>query len=349
MQPCDAKILRPGVSVVVCCYNSANRLPETLAHLVQQEVSENLSWEVVVVDNGSTDNTAGVARSCWPKNSPIPLRVVVEPQVGLSNARQRGFLEANFDLVSFVDDDNWVAPDWVATAAAVMQEHPEAGACGGRTEAVCESPPPSWFNKFQEHYACGAKSDRALDVTERGGFLWGAGITIRKGAWQHLITCGFQPRLVGRRGTSLSGGEDSELCKALRLAGWKLWYDPRLSLRHYMPASRLQWSYLRRMQRGYGASFPAGDPYAVALQNRPKRPSWHSRTVRALARLLVISTRRPQLLLGWAGEGDEVTLQWERVLGRFLTLLRERKWYEQGFRDVYDLRSRIAARATQPA
>src|SRR6185437_5482655 len=65
-----------GVSVVICTYNGAARLPRTLAHLAAQENTGAIAWEVLVVDNASTDDTAEVARRCWPAHAPAPLRIV---------------------------------------------------------------------------------------------------------------------------------------------------------------------------------------------------------------------------------------------------------------------------------
>src|SRR5690348_8092021 len=73
-----------GISVVICTYNGAERLPQTLAHLAAQEDTGTIAWEVLVVDNASTDDTAEVARRCWPADAPAPLRVVGEPRMGLS-------------------------------------------------------------------------------------------------------------------------------------------------------------------------------------------------------------------------------------------------------------------------
>src|SRR5438552_1053990 len=119
-----------GVSVVVCCHNSAPRLTATLTHLAVQQVHGDLQWEVIVVDNASTDDTAGVAHDAWPRSLPI-LRVVHECALGLAHARSRGLSEARYEIVSFIDDDNWVDPDWVKVLADVMAQHPDIGACGG--------------------------------------------------------------------------------------------------------------------------------------------------------------------------------------------------------------------------
>jgi glycosyltransferase involved in cell wall biosynthesis len=122
------------MTIAVCCHNSAARLPETLRHLREQVVPAGLDWEVVLIDNGSTDDTVRVAKNAWSGMETVALRVISEPRLGLSYARHRAFEEAAFPLVAFVDDDNWLASDWVARGVATMAEHPEAGASG-----VCES------------------------------------------------------------------------------------------------------------------------------------------------------------------------------------------------------------------
>jgi glycosyltransferase involved in cell wall biosynthesis len=168
----------PGVSVVVCTHNGAARLPDTLAHLAAQNVPAQLAWEVVVVDNRSTDDTSAVARSAWSAHAPAPLRVVAEPVLGPRFARVRAFAEARHTLVSFVDDDNWVAPDWVETVWQVMEAHPEAGACGGDGEAA---------------------TDETAGAAATPGYFWGAGLTVRAAAWEALRAKGFELSLGASR------------------------------------------------------------------------------------------------------------------------------------------------------
>ncbi|MCY7278070.1 MAG: glycosyltransferase family 2 protein, partial [Phormidesmis sp. CAN_BIN44] len=129
-----------GISIVICCYNSAQRLPETLAHLAAQAIPSTVPWEIIIIDNASTDNTADVARASWLSTSSAPLHIIHEPQQGLSYARLRGFCESTYDVISFVDDDNWVCPEWVQTVSEIMTQHPHVGACGGCSEAVLDSP-----------------------------------------------------------------------------------------------------------------------------------------------------------------------------------------------------------------
>jgi cellulose synthase/poly-beta-1,6-N-acetylglucosamine synthase-like glycosyltransferase len=270
-----------------------------------------------------------VARESWPDDAPASLRVVTEPRLGLSFARSAGVEAARYELVCFVDDDNWVGADWVETVAEVMRAQPTVGACGGRSEAVFEGEPPHWFARYQASYAVGTQGDGPGDVTETRGLLWGAGLTVRKSAWRGLQEEGFTFRAPDRQGAALTSGGDSELCLALRLRGWRLWYDPRLRLQHYLPANRLTWSYLRRLH--YAAAFSAVSqdeyyfqllPFGKGLRGRLRRRwEWQAmRTAGMLLRHPVKAVRARRELC----EGDAGVLQVESVLGRLAALVAAR-------------------------
>jgi glycosyltransferase involved in cell wall biosynthesis len=322
------------VSVVVPSHNGSARLPATLAHIAEQRPPAELTWEVVLVDNASTDGTANAA---WPADAPVPLRVVREPRIGLGHARLRGFAEARGELVTWVEDDNWIAPDWLETTTSIMREHPEAGACGGINEPVCEITPPAWFESFQFAYAAGPQGPTAGDVTTSRGFLWGAGLTIRRAAWERLVDGGFQPLLVDRRGSAnFNSGGDSEICFALHLAGWRLRFEPRLRLRHFLLAHRLDWHYLRRLFRGAGAATVGLDPYNRAVAGN--RTDGRRRIWAGEARPIVVDLgrRRREVLdsLRHTGEGDRDVLDLEWKLGRLSQLLRRRDAYDRSLRAV---------------
>jgi glycosyltransferase involved in cell wall biosynthesis len=328
-----------GVSVVVCCHNSTERLAPTLAHLAAQQVPEGLPWEVILIDNASTDGTADQARSLWPADAGAPLRVVLETQLGTTYARCRGLAEAQYEFVTLVDDDNWVCPEWVRTAAEVMAAHPEIGACGGLNEAVCEGEPPWWFEPFKKSYVIGPQGSEGGFLTEEWASLWGAGMTIRRSAWDQLLGSGWRHLLGGRLGGNLTGCDDLELSYALRFTGWQLWYEPHLRLQHFLPARRLQWSYLRRLHRGGGASSVGLDPYGFVSQGNTAglkqklRQSWQWQALSTLKALLpyglkvVFSSR--QLM-----EGDADVLRIEGHLGRLFELVRRREGYRAGILEL---------------
>lgn len=132
-------------SVVIPTYNGARYLAGLLSRLEEQVDTGNISWEIVVVDNNSSDNTSAIAKEYqnnWDK--PFPLSYCFEPKQGLAFARHRGVKEAKGEFVGFVDDDAIPAPDWVAKAYAFGKSHPKAGAWGSYIEPKFEvEPPPS--------------------------------------------------------------------------------------------------------------------------------------------------------------------------------------------------------------
>jgi len=326
-----------GVSVVICCHNSAKRLPPTLAHLASQQNCDIIPWEVIIVDNASQDDTGRVALeewSKWSKSKSIPLRVVHEPQLGLIYARLRGIFEAHYEFISFVDDDNWVYPNWVRLGWEILSQHPEVGACGGYGEPVFESVPPWWFEHVKGGLGVGPQVSQNPDQSQETLTLWGTGFK-RKTALTQLVENGFEPLLTGRQGGKLLSGEDIEISLALRLAGWKLLYDPRLRFKHYLPSYRLDWNYLRRLFRGFGMASVRLDPYRFALAGEPKNlrqkleRTWQWQFITGLINLRRFRKTLTKLLLNQPTEGNYYVLQLERLVGRLSELLRVWKEYNQ--------------------
>lgn len=332
-----------NVSIVICCYNSAPRLPETIRHLLAQEVPAGLLWEVIVVDNACTDNTTEVALSRWPDDALAPMRVVSEPEPGLSNARRKGFEVAQYELVSFVDDDNWVAPNWVRLVSEIMTAHPEVGALGGRTEAVFEDEPPWWFECFQQQFVVGRQQEKTGSISIDRGYLWGAGLTIRKTAWVRMVANGFQSLLSDRKGEALVSGGDNEIGYALILSGWKLYYDSDLCLKHFMPSSRMNWSYLRKLNRGLGITRVGLEPYEFALKSlTPDLPLifdriWIWQALKTLGKVILWHGWDWTRSIWTDTEGSKKMLGAEYHLGRLLEILKRRNEYDQSVKKVWSL------------
>ena len=327
-----------GVSVVVCCHNSAARLPQTLAHLQAQQVPSGFCWEVIVVDNASTDDTSNVAKTLWGECASAPLLIVKEPKLGLSHARMRGIESARYELVSFVDDDNWLAPNWISVAFQIMTEHPEVGACGGSGEAVFQVDPPAWFPQFEHAYAVGKQSSRYDDITEITDWgesqLWGAGLTIRVSAWKDIHSKGFKVLLKGRTGKVLISGEDYEICNALRLAGWHLWYAPTLRFQHYIPEQRLTWSYLLKLHRGFGFSNAKLDAYRMQFKHSGISNSkilgyyWINQVARSLFHICVLIPFKILKEKDFYWKGNKYIVSWNFIFARMLGILSLHKNYD---------------------
>lgn len=233
-----------STSTVICCYNSETRISATLEALSKCETRS--PAEVILVDNGSTDNTTSIAEKAWERaGNPYTLRIVTEPQLGLTYARRTGVFNAKHDIVVFCDDDNWLAPDYLMITGEALSD-PKVGAVSGQADPIFEGPVPSFVYSHGHWLALGIQALSTGDVTESRKFLWGAGLAIRRKDLLTIYQCPSLPILTGRSGTlSAASGDDNELCWAITLLGKRLVYDERLYLRHFMPRERLQIGYLR--------------------------------------------------------------------------------------------------------
>jgi len=238
-----------GVSVIICCYNSARRLPETLSHLARQQVVPGVAWEVILVDNASSDDTAGVAMK---HQSTLSLRIVREDKKGLSSARRRGIAESKFDTLVFCDDDNWLDPNYVACAFDIMRDR-SIGALGGVGSPAFETSEPSWFHYVRSYYALGEQKN---NIVPKSGFryLYGAGMVVSNAAITKLYASGFTNLTSGRLGNTLVSGEDTELTLALQQRGYRVEWSEKLKFRHFITKERLTLNYCSRLIIGVGYS-----------------------------------------------------------------------------------------------
>lgn len=220
--------------------------------------TENISWEILIVDNNSTDNTATIIEEYQSNWSDLcPIEYYFEPRQGASYARQRAIKEAKSPLVGFLDDDNLPSPDWVASACAFGQYHPQVGAYNGLIHPIYEVSPPKNFERIASCLAIIEWEDTeafCFDSKEKGGLLPpGAGIVIRKQAWVENVPNNLE--LKGPVSGSLTAkGEDIEGFLYIRNAGWEIWFNPGMHIYHQIPKSRLEKEYLIRLLRGVGLS-----------------------------------------------------------------------------------------------
>lgn len=333
-----------GISVLICTYNGATRVNATLQHLATQQVPAFLPWEVLLVDNNSTDNTIAVGMAYWQSiGAPVPLRTLSQPIAGKSHALELGFLQAKYRYVCIVDDDNWLAPNYLALAWEIMEAHPEVAVVGGLGRPVCEVAPPIWFADFAIDYAAGRQAKTPGDITLAPGFLYGAGSFIRWAAWERIHQAGFKSLLTGRNGTKLSSGEDNEMCYAFALAGYRIWYDERLTFEHFISASRLNWNYVRRLYQGNATSEVELRPYRhfFSLPNSIPSLIWlrnGAYSTRYALHWTWLALRQGQLRIK---EGDGVTLR-AAYYWRVASLYLANEWEKSPkFRQVQEFIARL--------
>jgi glycosyltransferase involved in cell wall biosynthesis len=243
-------------TVAIRTYDAGPRLVEILERLRNQAGVDDRRWEILVVDNNSSDDSRDrvmALQADWDR--PWPLRYCLEPRQGAIFARQRAIREAKGHWVGFLDDDNFPAPDWVAESIAFGEVHPEAGAYSSRIAGEFERTPPPGFDRIAQFLPV-IERDEVICFTQGsyGRKLVlppGAGLVVRRSAW--LTAVPEELRLSGPVGKSLvAKGEDLEGLSYIKQQGWEIWFNPKMQISHRILAHRLERSYLLSFFQGIG-------------------------------------------------------------------------------------------------
>ena len=245
------------LTVILPTHNpDAGRLRRTLRALRAQSLPTE-QWELLIVDNASRP---ALSLPDFADIAPANTRLITEPQPGLTHARRRGFAAAGGELIVLVDDDNVLAPDYLAQVAALFAAHPAVGALGGRSAPEFEQVPASWWqSEFNGLIACRDLGPAPLLATGRHEYPAcapiGAGMALRRAAAQTWLADPTASSLPDRRGGELTSGGDNDIILTVLAAGWAVAYFPNLALTHLIPAGRMQPGYLGRLNRGIAKSW----------------------------------------------------------------------------------------------
>lgn len=234
------------ISVVICTHNRADSLARTLASLTTQTLSHD-DFEVLVVDNASTDHTANVVGT-FPN---LPVRYIYEPTLGLSIARNTGWHAARGEYVAFLDDDAVAVPDWLMSIMQEIAERPNTNVCyAGRSKVRFPSVRPSWLSDaLMVSFGELDLGDRVRYLNETSHFALGCNMILPRSV---LKTCdGFAPTL-GRIATQLRSGEEVLLQQQILATGGDIVYLPDALISHHIDTARLtrRWVLRRRFWEG---------------------------------------------------------------------------------------------------
>lgn len=243
-----------GISIIICCYNSEERLAKTLECIALQKFNKEIKAELIVVDNNSSDRTIEVAKKTWQKYSPIDItiKIVSEKKPGLIYARNKGVQSAAYDFIIFCDDDNLLFEDFLEVAYELMVTEPKTGIIGSLSILKSESTPPLWFDKYKGYFAVGPQNNTDGIIEGNSPYVFGAGCVIRRSVFIMLEKLNFSFLAVGREGDKLSSGEDVEICYVIKLLGLEIGYSSRLRFYHHLNPQRLNEQYILKLAYHFG-------------------------------------------------------------------------------------------------
>jgi glycosyltransferase involved in cell wall biosynthesis len=234
--------MRMDASILICTYNRAESLRRTLTSLARMEPLPDAQWEVLVVDNRSTDNTEQVCREFEGR---LPIRYCMEPTPGKSAALNTAIRSTTADLLLFTDDDVDVDPLWLKGFTEAAARMPDVPFFAGRILARLEGNPPRWFAEHAQSTL--SQLTVQFDPGDRespseGAF--GANMAIRAEVFRKGIS--FR-RDLGPVGTKRIPSEEAQLFQDIRAAGWSPGaYIPAALLYHRTNSSRMTEAYVRQ-------------------------------------------------------------------------------------------------------
>lgn len=244
------------LSVILCTHNPRTDYLQRTLEALRAQTLGSAAYELIIVDNASREPVAGRFDLSWHPAA----RVVVEPATGLTAARLRGIAEAVSELVVWVDDDNLLAPDYLAEAVRLGDAFPQLGVWGcGHFTPEWETPPAPGLEPYLSYLAVGRVdrarwSNRAFDFDAMPA---GAGLCCRRAVVRRFAdSLRTDPRRLqlGRIGQGLGGCEDFDLGLNAIDLGLGTGVFPSLRLTHLMPASRVREDYLLRLVEGHERS-----------------------------------------------------------------------------------------------
>jgi glucosyl-dolichyl phosphate glucuronosyltransferase len=252
------------ISVIICTANRSQRLLKTLKSIATSSLPESVEWEVLIVDNNSSDATRQLSEEFCRYNS-THFRYVFEPKSGKSHALNRGIVEATGDVLAFTDDDVTVETTWIRNLTANLEGGKWAGAAG-RTFPEQPFELPNWLSPKRPHaLAPLALFDPPLDAGPLKISPYGNNMAFHKSVFERHG--GFRIDLGPGLGSGVpQKSEDSEFGNRLLAAGEQLRYEPSAIVYHAIPTTRVQKSYFldwwfdkaRADIRVLGSSAPVG-------------------------------------------------------------------------------------------
>lgn len=219
---------------------------------VAMQSAEATTWECIVVDNNSADDTRQRVEAFKREHSDLNIRYVYEQNQGLSHARNAGIKASRGDIVAFIDDDERIVEEFISAYIDLFNQHPDAMAAGGEIIAEYPTGRPHWMSRYTERPIANPMSfGNSVRLFPKGRIPGGGNMAMRR----RLFDCiGEFNTSLGRTGKRLLGGEESDLFERIAKHGHKVYYAPRAVMYHIIPQEKLTRDYFTRLATNTGVS-----------------------------------------------------------------------------------------------
>ncbi len=240
----------PLLSIIVCTYNREKYIGECLTRLAEQDIDPT-KYEVLVINNKSTDNTQEIIKEIIPRHPKINFHYFIEENQGHTYARNRGIKESKGTILSFLDDDAFVQNNYCKEIIDFFNANQNVSAIGGRIIPKYENATPSWMSKYLLPLVAAIDLGKHTKPFKGNKFPIGANMAFRRSMFEKY---GLFDVNLGRRGSELEGGDEKEMFIRLRKGGEIISYVPEVAVEHIIPGSRIEKSYIMGLAKGVGTS-----------------------------------------------------------------------------------------------
>ncbi|MCR5395405.1 MAG: glycosyltransferase [Bacteroidales bacterium] len=239
------------LTLIVCTYNRAKYIGNLLESIAQNDYPKD-QYELLLVDNNSTDDTPQICEQFARRHPEVVFRYVQEHEQGLSAARNKGIKEAKGDIIVYIDDDALIDKHYIAYFAEFFEAHPEVMAAGGPIEPLYETQEPVWMTKYTKALLCGWMNygDTVCEYPS-GRYPGGGNAAYRKCVFDQV---GLFNTALGRKGSSLMASEEKDIFDKMRTLGMAIRYLPGPVLHHIIPQAKLEKDYFERLTLQIGVS-----------------------------------------------------------------------------------------------
>jgi len=237
------------LSIIICSYNRASYISDALTSLyVQSSGLDN--FEVIIVDNNSTDNTKEVYAQWRQTNTNGQFTFISETKQGASFARNTGAAIAKGEWVCFMDDDAVATPNYVENILKHIHHQPEVVGFGGRIIPKYIPSEPKWMSYYVSSLVGNFDYSPTACAFENGKYPLESNMILKKSVYIQIG--GFNVNLPGVVGTLRIGGEGKELFYKIIALGHTIYYDPSICVHHVVEVKKLTSEYLYRVASGIG-------------------------------------------------------------------------------------------------